>query len=73
MIVIVPHKGSEGDEVVVLVDVVHDLRLEENLPEGEIRLKLPFNLSTIVSFIIVIIATIIILIMITWAASSMIS
>ena len=27
----VPHEGGEGDEVVVLVDVVHDLRLEEHL------------------------------------------
>ena len=31
----VPHEGGEGDEVVVLVDVVHDLRLEEHLPDGE--------------------------------------
>ena len=27
----VPHEGGEGDEVVVLVDVVHDLDLEEHL------------------------------------------
>ena len=31
----VPHEGGEGDEVVVLVDVVHDLRLEEHLPDGD--------------------------------------
>ena len=32
---VIPHVGGEGDEEVVLVDVVHDLRLEEHLPDGD--------------------------------------
>ena len=31
----IPHVGGEGDEEVVLVDVVHDLRLEEHLPDDD--------------------------------------
>ena len=31
----IPHVGGEGDEEVVLVDVVHDLRLEEHLSDGD--------------------------------------
>ena len=33
---VIPHVGGEGDEEVVLVNVVHDLRLEEHLPDGDV-------------------------------------
>ena len=35
MPIVIPHVGGEGDEEVVLVDVVHDLRLEEHLPDDD--------------------------------------